>query len=158
MDCARPVDIEINSSTFGSWEMDSSIPAWQYGETGNGSKGVGFYQNTQGARLRFAPVLKQYGDMSLTVKADPAKTAGQGFGSTGQYMDFGIKFDVEKLTGYALRVIRVKEASDAVAMALVEYREGKSSYLTALQLFSGICDSTLPTFALNFICTLSIAR
>lgn len=136
LDCARPVDIEINSSTFGSWEMDSSIPAWQYGETGNGSKGVGFYQNTQGARLRFAPVLKQYGDMSLTVKADPAKTAGQGFGSTGQYMDFGIKFDVEKLTGYALRVIRVKEASDAVAMALVEYREGKSSYLTALQLVS----------------------
>jgi hypothetical protein len=136
LDCARPVDIEINSSTFGSWEMDSSIPAWQYGETGNGSKGVGFYQNTQGARLRFAPVLKQYGDMSLTVKADPAKTAGQGFGSAGQYMDFGIKFEVEKLTGYALRVIRVKEASDAVAMALVEYREGKSSYLTALQLVS----------------------
>ena len=79
---------------------------------------MGFYQNTQGARLRFAPVLKQYGDMSLTVKADPAKTAGQGFGSTGQYMDFGIKFDVEKLTGYALRVIRVKEASDAVAMEI----------------------------------------
>ena len=51
-------------------------------------------------------------------------------------MDFGIKFEVEKLTGYALRVIRVKEASDAVAMALVEYREGKSSYLTALQLVS----------------------
>lgn len=40
------------------------------------------------------------------------------------------------MTGYALRVIRVKEASDAVAMALVEYREGKSSYLTALQLVS----------------------
>ena len=67
--------------------MDSSIPAWQYGETGNGSKGVGFYQNIQGARLRFAPVLKQYGDMSLTVKADPAKTAGRNsdlaYGNTG---------------------------------------------------------------------------
>ncbi len=136
LDCARPADIEINSSTFGSWEMDSSIPAWKYGETGNGSKGVGFYQNTQGARIRFTPVSKQYGDMSLTVKVDPAKTAGQGFGSAGQYMDFGIKFDTEKLTGYALRVIRVKEASDAVAMALVEYRDGKSSYLTALQMVS----------------------
>ena len=136
LDCARPIDIEINSSTFGSWEMNNSIPAWQYGETGNGSKGVGFYQNTQGARLRFTPVLKQYGDMSLKVKADPAKTAGQGFGSTGQYMDFGIKFHTEKLTGYALRVIRVKEASDAVAMALVEYRDGKSRYLTALQMVS----------------------
>ena len=74
--------------------------------------------------------------MSLKVKADPAKTACQGFGSTGQYMDFGIKFHTEKLTGYALRVIRVKEASDAVAMALVEYRDGKSRYLTALQMVS----------------------
>lgn len=51
-------------------------------------------------------------------------------------MDFGIKFHTEKLTGYALRVIRVKEASDAVAMALVEYRDGKSRYLTALQMVS----------------------
>ena len=48
-------------------------------------------------------------------------------------MDFGIKFDTERLTGYALRVIRVREASDAVAMALVEYRDGRSSYLTGLQ-------------------------
>ena len=51
-------------------------------------------------------------------------------------MDFGIKFHTEKLTGYALRVIRVKEASDAVAMALVEYRDGKSRYPTALQMVS----------------------
>lgn len=136
LDCARPADIEINSSSFGNWEMDSSIPAWKYGETGNGSRGVGLYQNTQGSRLRYTPVAEGYGDMSLTVKADPAKAAGQGFGSAGQYMDFGIKFDTDKLTGYALRVIRVKEASDAVAMALVEYRDGESSYLTALQLTS----------------------
>lgn len=133
LDCAKPADIEINSATFGSWFMDETCPPWRYGETGNGSVGVGLYQNTQGARLRYIPVSDHAGDMSMTVKADPAKTAGQGFGSAGQYMDFGIKFDTEKLTGYALRVIRTREASDAVAMALVEYREGRSDYLTKLQ-------------------------
>ena len=132
-DCARPADIETNSSTFGSWTMDENVSAWKYGETGNGSIGVGLYQNTQGARLRYTPAADHSGDMCMTVKADPAKTAGQGFGSAGQYLDLGLKFDTDKLNGYALRIIRVKESSDAVAMALVEYREGRSSYLTDLQ-------------------------
>ncbi len=132
-DCAKPVDIQTDSATFGSWSMDESIPAWKYGETGNGSIGAGLYQNTQGARLRYAPVRGHRGTMRMTVQADPAKTAGQGFGSAGQYLDLGIKFDTERLNGYALRVIRIKEASDAVAMALVEYRDGRSRYLTKLQ-------------------------
>lgn len=135
-DCAQPADIKVNSDTFGSWSMDDNIPAWKYGETGNGSEGVGLYQNTQGARLRYSPVTAHDGDMSMTVKADPAKTAGQGFGSAGQYLDLGIKFDTEKLSGYALRIIRIKEASDGVAMALVEYQDGRSRYLTGLQLTS----------------------
>ena len=133
LDCAKPTDIEADSATFGSWAVKENVPAWKYGVTGNGSVGEGLYQNTQGARLRYTPVAEHSGDMSMTVKADPAKTAGQGFGSAWQYMDFGIKFDTQKLTGYALRVIRVREASDAVSMALVEYRDGRSSYLTKLQ-------------------------
>ena len=132
-DCARPADIEINSAAFGSWTMDESVSAWKYGETGNGSIGFGLYQNTQGARLRYTPAAEHGGDMRMTVKADPAKTAGQGFGSAWQYLDLGIKFDTKNLSGYALRIIRVKEASDAVAMALVEYKEGKSNYLTDLK-------------------------
>ena len=133
LDCGRPEDLQVDSASFGSWKMDEGVPAWKYGETGNGSVGAGLYQNTQGARLRYTPRNSHRGDMVMTVKADPAKTAGQGFGSAGQYMDLGIKFDTEKLTGYALRILRVKEASDAVAMALVEYREGRSRYLTALR-------------------------
>lgn len=136
LDCAKPADIEIDSAAFGSFSMDGSIPAWKYGETGNGSMGAGLYQNTQGARLRYTPSADCRGDMSMTVRVDPAKTAGQGFGSAGQYLDLGIKFDTEKLTGYALRIIRVKEASDAVAMALVKYQNGRSSCLTGLQLTS----------------------
>ena len=132
-DCAKPANIEINSATFGSWAMDEEVSAWKYGETGNGSVGAGLYQNTQGARLRYTPAVDHGGDMCMTVKADPAKTAGQGFGSAWQYLDLGLKFDTEKLNGYALRVIRIKESSDAVAMALVEYEEGRSRYLTDLQ-------------------------
>lgn len=133
LDCGKPEDIEVDSSTFGSWKMDEIVPAWKYGVTGNGSVGAGLYQNTQGARIRYTPRNSHGGDMVMTVKADPAKTAGQGFGSAGQYMDLGIKFDTEELTGYALRIIRVKEASDAVAMVLVEYQKGRSRYLTSLQ-------------------------
>lgn len=136
LDCGKPEDIEVNSASFGSWTADRKVPAWKYGETGNGSVGAGLYQNTQGARLRYTSVNGHCGDMSMTVKVDPAKTAGQGFGSAGQYMDLGIKFDTEELTGYALRIIRVREASDAVAMALVEYQSGRSRYLTEQQLTS----------------------
>lgn len=133
LDCAKPEDIKVDSASFGSWTTEEKGSAWKYGRTGNGSIGMGLYQNTQGARLRYTPVTEHVGNMSMTVKADPAKTAGQGFGSAGQYMDFGIKFDTGKLTGYCLRVLRSKEASDAVSMALVEYRDGRSRLLTELR-------------------------
>jgi hypothetical protein len=129
-DCARPMDVKPDSEEFGSFSPDMDRAAWCYGETGNGSVGRGLYQNTQGARLRYTPAGKTYGDMSVTVEADPAKTAGQGFGSAGQYMDVCIKFDTERLSGYGLRIQRRKEASDAVFMALVEYREGHTRLLT----------------------------
>lgn len=134
-DCAKPVDLLPNSEAFGDWSMDTSINAWSYGETGNGSVGAGLYQSTQGARLRYTPAKRPegYGDMRLLLQADPAKTAGQGFGSAGQYMDVGIKFDTESLTGYALRVKREKTASDAVFVSLVEYRRGTSRQLTEPQ-------------------------
>ena len=38
-------------------------------------------KRTQGARLMYTPVEGTYGDMSLKLVVDPAKTAGQGFGS-----------------------------------------------------------------------------
>lgn len=143
-DCAKPPCTE-----FGTWYMDENAPAWNYGSTGNGSVGVGLYQNTQGARLRFCPVHAHGGDMSITVKVDPAKTAGQGFGSAGQYLDIGIKFDTEKLCGYALRIIRVKEASDAVAVALLEYENGVSRYLTEPRLTSCFLTGCTLRVALN---------
>lgn len=130
-DSAKPSDFGTFVST-----PDQTVPAWKHGITGNGSVGEGIYQNTQGSRLRYTPVHGHVGGMCVTAKVDPAKTAGQGFGGADQYLDIGVKFDNETLSGCALRVIRVKEASDAVAMALVEYRNGESRYLTEPQLTS----------------------
>lgn len=133
MDQYRPLD----TVHFGKWESaqepgqrgQQSAEPWKYGETGNGSVGKGLYQNVQGARLMYTPLPGKYGDMSLRVKLDPAKTAGQGFGSADQYMDFCIKFDTATLTGYGVRILRSAEASDAVKFLFVEYSRGETRML-----------------------------
>lgn len=128
MDCYRPED----TAHFGKWESDMVAghgEPWKYGETGNGSIGEGLYQNVQGARLMYTPLEGLYGDMTLRVKLDPAKTAGQGFGSADQYLDLCLKFDTKTLTGYGVRILRSGEASDGVRFFLVEYKEGNTIYL-----------------------------
>ncbi len=126
VDSYRPADTE----SFGKWQGEDTETPWVYGETGNGSVGAGIYQGTQGARLMYTPVEGQYGDMTIKLAADPAKTAGQGFGSAGQYMDVCIKFDTKTLTGYALRIIRTKASSNAVTFVLVKYDNGNTTYIS----------------------------
>ena len=120
VDYNRPADTE----SFGSWKGVDTEEPWVYGVTGNGCVGAGLYQGTQGSRLMYTPVEGTYGDMSLKLVVDPAKTAGQGFGSAGQYMDVLLKFDTSTLTGYGLRIIRTKASSNAVTFVLVKYDNG----------------------------------
>lgn len=120
VDYNRPVDTE----SFGSWQGADTEEPWKYGTTGNGCVGAGLYEGTQGARLMYTPVEGTYGDMSLKLVVDPAKTAGQGFGSAGQYMDVLLKFDTSTLTGYGLRIVRTKASSNAVTFVLVKYDNG----------------------------------
>ena len=126
VDSYRPAD----TKSFGSWKGEDTETPWVYRETGNGSVGAGIYQGTQGARLMYTPVEGKYGDMTVKVVADPAKTAGQGFGSAGQYMDVCIKFDTKTLTGYALRIIRTRASSSAVTFVLVKYDNGNTTYIS----------------------------
>ncbi len=128
VDAARPMD----AAEAAGWnEQDGGAKTpWKYGRTGNGSIGCGLYQNVQGARLRYTPSAGEYGDMTLRMRADPAKTAGQGFGSAGQYMDVCIKFDTAALSGYGVRIIRTKEASDGVKFILIQYEHGTVRYLS----------------------------
>lgn len=120
IDYNRPADTE----SFGSWQGADTEEPWKYGTTGNGCVGAGLYEGTQGARLMYTPVEGTYGDMSLKLVVDPAKTAGQGFGSAGQYMDVLLKFDTSTLTGYGLRIVRTKASSNAVTFVLVKYDNG----------------------------------
>ena len=120
VDYNRPADTE----SFGKWQGADTEEPWVYGVTGNGCVGAGLYEGTQGSRLMYTPVEGTYGDMSLKLVVDPAKTAGQGFGSAGQYMDVLLKFDTSTLTGYGLRIIRTKASSNAVTFVLVKYDNG----------------------------------
>ena len=120
VDYNRPADTE----SFGKWQGADTEEPWVYGVTGNGCVGAGLYQGTQGSRLMYTPVEGTYGDMSLKLVVDPAKTAGQGFGSAGQYMDVLLKFDTSTLTGYGLRIVRTKASSNAVTFVLVKYDNG----------------------------------
>ena len=120
VDYNRPADTE----SFGSWQGADTEEPWKYGTTGNGWVCAGLYEGTQGARLMYTPVEGTYGDMSLKLVVDPAKTAGQGFGSAGQYMDVLLKFDTSTLTGYGLRIVRTKASSNAVTFVLVKYDNG----------------------------------
>lgn len=107
------------------WGFDRSKPMWKYGEGFNGAVGKGLLQEQRGARLMYTPLEKAYGDMSVTLKVDPTKTAGQGFGSaTGQYMDVCLKFDTRTLSGYGLRIIRTTKHAKAVDFLLVRYENG----------------------------------
>ena len=120
VDYNRPADTE----SFGSWQGADTEEPWKYGTTGNGCVGAGLYEGTQGSRLMYTPVEGTYGDMSLKLVVDPAKTAGQGFGSAGQYMDVLLKFDTSTLTGYGLRIVRTRASSNAVTFVLVKYDNG----------------------------------
>jgi len=126
VDCFRPAD----TSGYSAWTGNSSVNPWAYGVTGNGSIGSGLYQGTQGSRLMYTPIAKVYGDMTLKLVVDPAKTAGQGFGSATQYMDVCIKFDTTTLTGYGLRILRTTAASNACTFVLVKYENGKTTEIS----------------------------
>lgn len=106
----------------------STTDAWYYGKGSDGMKGYGLVQKEKGARLLYTPVEHHYGDMSVTLNADPGKSAGQGFGSaTGQFLEIYIKYDTRSLTGYGLRIVRTTKYDHAVDFILMKYENGIAS-------------------------------
>ncbi len=129
------------------WTADPS-DCWRYGAGINGCVGTGLLQTKRGARLLYTPLQGDYGDMSVTLNVDPAKTAGQGFGSaTGQYMDIYIKFDTKTLTGYALRIIRTVKFDHAVDFILMKYENGEAIEIS--RPVSSVCYHTDCTITLS---------
>ena len=121
---------KVGGKTFGG-ETENATSAWAYG-TGNKNgflNYTGLYSIQRGARLRYTPV-ENYttGDMDVTVKLAPGKTAGQGFGSDYQYLDTMIKFNTGTLTGYGLRIYR--RSGDSCEFVLMQYKDGLSKEIT----------------------------
>ena len=129
-DAKRPED----TYDFEKWGREKTEMPWHYGVTGDGSKGEGLYQGMQGARIRYTPdtdpgrAAKR--NMEVLLEADPAKSAGQGFGSAGQYLDVCLKMDTDTLDGYGLRILRTAAHSDAVSMYLIQYIRGQAQILS----------------------------
>ncbi|MDE6373306.1 MAG: hypothetical protein K2L72_02290, partial [Clostridia bacterium] len=140
VDGYTPADVTEGWTPFGgdaadgttkqNWQGDAVMNAWGYG---TGAKNgvldyTGLYQTQRGARLRYTAKGDTFGDMSVTLKVAPGKTAGQGFGSSNQYMDVLIKFDTTNLTGYGLRIYR--SSGDSCKFALIEWNEGKTRLIS----------------------------
>ncbi|MDE6480247.1 MAG: hypothetical protein K2L45_08245 [Muribaculaceae bacterium] len=112
------------------WEAADG-PGWYYGKGFDASTGVGLVQSEKGARMSYVPARDICRDMDVSIVAEPAKSAGQGFGSaTSQYMDICIKFDPIDLNGYALRIERTPDHDRAVSFSLIKYEDGKTSVIS----------------------------
>lgn len=127
MDCFAPADTKEHD-----WMANSGVDPWYYGAGIDGaSKDSGLVQNVQGARLRYTPVGKEFGNMKISFTAVPAKTAGQGFSSARQqYMDIFIKFDTYTLSGYALRLIRTTKYGNAIDFIIMKYSNGVATAIS----------------------------
>lgn len=140
VDSVKPADTVPDTGSFpGGWTAESDgTSKWAYG-TGvkNGTAGVtGLHNTDRGARLMYTPLEKKDRGMYLTVTLAPGKTAGQGFGSKNQYMDFMVQYDPAGHTGYGLRIYRV--SSNTCGFALVAHTADGNTQLLTQSVESGV--------------------
>ena len=132
LDGFRPLDAQ-DESKFKNWG-DQGVNCWSYayGTLSSGATGYyGIYPSARGARMLYTPVGDTFGAMDVRVKAAPCKDAGQGFGSTYQYLDVMIKYDTTSQTGYGLRIVR--SSGDSCDFVLMQYENGESKEISDRQ-------------------------
>lgn len=118
VDTLYPLDQKVE------WKTEEKS-AWSYTSGINGAAdSKGLLTTGRGGRLLY-PLEGSFGDMSVHLKLNPEKTAGQGFGSAnGQYLEVYIKYDAATQTGYALRIERTTKYGIASDYTLYEYVNG----------------------------------
>ena len=129
VDGYRPLDA-MDDTIFKNYGTPKA-ESWDYayGTARDGASGYyGIYVASRGARLRYTPLTAEYGDMEVIANLATGKQAGQGFGSSSQYMDFMIKYDTETLTGYGLRIVR--SSGDSCDFVLMKYTDGVSEEIS----------------------------
>jgi hypothetical protein len=118
-------DQNMGSFTLGSGSY------WNYGRGIGGGAVDGLRSGSAaGSRAIYTPVAGSYGNMSLTVIANPEKLEGQGFAGAPQGMDIFIKYDEATKSGYGIRINRIPAFSTAVVINLIKYESGNITYLT----------------------------
>ena len=118
-------------------DSKTSFPdGFEYTEGADGALGkYGFSQKGRGARMLYTPISSnQNKAMDLTMRLNPAKSAGQGFGSAhGQYLDIYIGYDTTTLSGYGLRIEREKAYSNACLFGLYKFNNDKAEYISKVK-------------------------
>lgn len=128
-DSYKPADTEGHA-----WEPDPER-CWYYGRSTDAATGIGLVQWTRGARAFYTPAARETcRSMSVDLKLEPAKSAGQGFGSaTAQYMDIYVKYNPLTRSGYGLRIERTVDHDKAVVFTLMEWTDGVARPLAPSQ-------------------------
>ncbi len=122
--------------------------AWTFDKGYDGAENmVGLVPTGREANLFYTPLVKQYGDMKVTLKISPFKTAGQGFSVAHKYMDVLIKYDGKTGNGYGLRLIRTTKYGNAVDGYFVEYKNGSAEKISESHSIS--CYRAICTISLN---------
>lgn len=94
----------------------------------------GFSNAGRGARMLYTPLDKQNKNMSMDLVLNPAKKAGQGFGSAhGQYLDIYIGYDTTSLTGYGLRIERETPYSNSCLFGLYRFENDVATYISTVK-------------------------
>jgi hypothetical protein len=148
----------LEYNTAGSSTTDNDC--WAFGADWHNPQNLGFMPSKKGARLYYTPLEHNCGNMRLSLSLSPEKTAGQGFGGANQWMDIGVKFNTQTMSGYALRIMRIGKISNAVAADLVAYKNGVVSYLTHKRDTTDLNDidaHTIATTAFRPPCRITIA-
>jgi len=119
---------EGNEALIATFAPSATISGWAFTDAGlDGAASTdevykyGLFLTRKGAHLFYTPT-KPSGYMQVKMNLNPEKTAGQGFGSAGQFLDILIKYDLQSQRGYALRMLRISQGGKSVMFYLVEYK------------------------------------
>lgn len=103
----------VNNMSYGTGDKNGFKDYTGIFFTGSSSTGY--------SEMNYTPVTKEYGNMDVTLKVAPGKTAGQGFGSNNNFMEIRVKYDVATKTGYAVRIVRTSGDSTKVQIVKLSY-------------------------------------
>lgn len=114
---------------IGTFTPSTTLSGWDFTDAGlDGAASTefvhkyGLFLTKKGAQVFYTPTeVSDY--MQVKINLNPEKTAGQGFGSAGQFLDIFIKYDLQLQRGYALRLLRISQGGKSVMFYLVEYKE-----------------------------------